>query len=183
AAYLAGVAAAAIGAATAPDPAVATLGVLAAALLIGLELAQVGRRYRIAAVPAGLDVVSGIAALLVAGLAAVGTVALEPVAREELAPRIAMDLALVGSVAAVAAAVVVLARTVRPLLPYLELLAERSRPAIRVLDPVPVGVGVFRALELATVRANSAFGLFESRAGVWLATTLIVALLVWAAGS
>jgi hypothetical protein len=183
AAYLAGVAAAIIGAATAPDPAARALGVLAAALLVGLELTQVGRHYRIAEVPAGLDVTSGIAALLVAALGAAGTVALEPVAREQLAPRIATDLVLVGTVAGTAAAVVILARTVRPLLPYLELVAERSRPAIRVLDPVPVGVGIFRTLELATVRANAAFGLFESRAGVWLATSLIVALLVWASGS
>jgi len=181
--YLAGVAAAIIGAATAPDTAVAVLGVLAAVLLVGLELAQVGRHYRIADVPAGLDVTSGIAALLIAALGAAATVALEPVAREHLAPRIATDLILVGTVAGTAAAVVILARTVRPLLPYLELVAERSRPAIRVLDPVPVGVGIFRTLELATVRANAAFALFESRAGVWLATSLIVAILVWAAGS
>jgi hypothetical protein len=181
--YLAGVAAAIIGAATAPDTAVAVLAVLAAVLLVGLELAQVGRHYRIAEVPAGLDVTSGIAALMIAALGAAATLALEPAVRGQLAPRIATDLVLLVTVAGTAAAVVILARTVRPLLPYLELVAERSRPAIQVLDPVPVGIGIFRTLELATVRANAAFALFESRAGVWLATSLIVALLVWASGS
>lgn len=178
-AFLAGVAAAGIGAATAPDTAVAVLGVVAAALLVGLELAQVGRHFRIAEVPAGLDIASGIAALLVAALGSVVAATLEPVVRAQLAPRLPVDLVLVGAIAGTAAAVVVLARTVRPLLPYLELVAERSHPAIRVLDPVPVGIGVFRTLELATVRANAAFGAFESRAGVWLATVLIVGLLVW----
>lgn len=180
AAFLAGAVAAGIGAYTAPDTAVAVLGVTAAVLVIGLELAQVGRHYRIADVPAGLDAVSGIGALLVAALGAVVTVTLEPAVREQVAPRVASDLVLVVTLAAVATVVVVLARTVRPLLPYLELVAERSRPAIGVLDPVPIGVGIFRTLELAAMRANSAFGLFESRAGVWLATTLIVGLLIWA---
>jgi hypothetical protein len=179
AAFLAGVAAAGIGASTAPDLPVAVLGVTAAVLVIGLELAQVGRHYRIADVPAGLDAVSLVAALLVAGLCSILTVALEPTVRDHIVPRIATDLVLVGTVAAVATLVVVLARTVRPLLPYLEMLAERSRPAIGVLDPVPVGVGVFRTLEVFTVRASAAFALFEGKAGVWLAATLIVGLLVW----
>jgi hypothetical protein len=181
AAFLTGVAAAAIGAATAPDVAVAVLGIAAAALLVALELAQVGRHFRIADVPTGLDVASGVAALLLAALGSVVTVAgLEPVVAEHLASRAAADPTLVLAIAGVAALIVILARTVRPLLPYLELVAERSGPAIRVLDPVPVGVGVFRALEATTVRANAAFGLFERRAGVWLATMLIVGLLVWA---
>lgn len=181
AAFLTGVAAAAIGAATAPDLAVAVLGILAAALLVALELAQVGRHFRIAEVPTGLDVASGVAALLLAALGSIVTVAgLEPVVTEHLAARTAADPTLVLVIAGVAALIVILARTVRPLLPYLELVAERSGPAIRVLDPVPVGVGVFRTLEATTVRANAAFGLFERRAGVWLATILIVGLLVWA---
>lgn len=181
AAFLTGVAAAAIGAAAAPDITVAVLGILAAVLLVALELAQVGRHFRIAEVPAGLDVASGVVALLLAALGSVVTVAaLEPVVHQHLAAGTAADPALVLAIAAVAALIVILARTVRPLLPYLELVAERSGPVIRVLDPVPVGVGVFRTLEATTVRANAAFGLFERRAGVWLATLLIVGLLVWA---
>ena len=180
AAFLAGVAAAAIGAGAAPDTATAVLGITAAALLVALELAQVGRHFRIAEVPPGLDIASGIGALLLAVLGSAVTVALEPIAREHVASRTASDPLLLGAIAATATLVVVLARTVRPLLPYLELVAERSGPAIHVLDPVPVGIGIFRTLEVATVRANAAFALFEGRAGVWLATVLIVGLLVWA---
>jgi hypothetical protein len=87
----------------------------------------------------------------------------------------------IGAIAIGAAVAVVLARTVRPLLPYFEAAAERSGPAMRALDPAPIGVGAFRAIEAAATRSSVAFGIFERHAGVWLATVVIVGLLVWAA--
>jgi hypothetical protein len=156
--------------------------VIAAVLLVAVELVQVGRRFRIADVPPDLDATSALVALLLAALsAALVAIPLTDVVREQLGDRDAASSAiLIAGMAGGATLVVVLARTVGPLLPFFEMLAERSRPAIRTLDPVPVGVGTFRALEATATRASWAFGLFERRAGVWLATLLIVGLLAWA---
>lgn len=169
----------AAGAVGAPDPAVAALAVAAATSLIVLELAQVGRRFRVADVPADLDVASATCAFLLALLATLAVVPLEAALRGYLPGPGAVSPAHLGAIAAGAAIAVVLARTVRPLLPYFELAAERSGPAMRALDPAPVAVGAFRAVEAAATHASVAFGLFERRAGVWLAAAVIVALLVW----
>lgn len=179
--FVAGVIVVGAGALTSADPAVAALAVAAAALLVLLELAQVGRRFRVADVPAGLDLASAIAAFGLALLATIMVVPLEAALRDHLPAPEAVSPAHIWAVAVGAALAVVLARTVRPLLPYFEIAAERSGPAMRALDPAPVGVGAFRAIEAAATRASAAFGLFERRAGVWLAAAVIVALLVWAA--
>jgi hypothetical protein len=182
AAFVVGAIAAGVGGAASPDPSVGTLAVIAAVLLVAVELVQVGRRFRIADVPPDLDATSALVALLLAALsAALVAIPLTDVVREQLGDRDAASSAiLIAGMAGGATLVVVLARTVGPLLPFFEMLAERSRPAIRTLDPVPVGVGTFRALEATATRASWAFGLFERRAGVWLATLLIVGLLAWA---
>jgi hypothetical protein len=177
--FIAGAIAAGVGATSADDPVVAALGVLAAALLILLEIAQVGRRFRIAVVPTDLDVTSGVVASLLAILAAIVLVPLESAVRQQLHGAEALSSASIAGMAIAAAAAVVLARTVRPLLPYFEAVAERSGPAMRALDPAPIGIGAFRILEALTTRAAGTFALFERRGGVWLATLLIVALLVW----
>lgn len=167
------------GAVTSVDPTVAALAVTAVALLVLLELAQVGRRFRVADVPADLDLASAIAAFLLALLATILLIPLESALRELLPARDAVSPAHIGAIAAGAALAVVLARTVRPLLPYFEIAAERSGPAMRALDPEPIAVGAFRAVEAAATRASTGFGVFERRAGVWLATVVIVGLLVW----
>lgn len=168
------------GAVSAGDPIVAALAIAAAALLVVLELAQVARRFRAADVPADLDVASGTVAFL---LAALGAVLLAPLG-EIVRPHVAYaqpvtQLHLAGVVVASTVAVT-LARGLRRMLPVLERVAERSSPAMRALDPVPVAVGSFRALEAAASTGAAVFGAFERRAGAWLAAALIVAILAWA---
>lgn len=178
--FVAGAIVVGAGALTSVDPAVAGLAVTAVVLLVVLELAQVGRRFRVAEVPAGLDLASAIAALGLALLATLVVVPLEADLRLHLPAPETISAAHIGAVAIGAALAVVLARTVRPLLPYFEAAAERSGPAMRALDPAPIGVGAFNAIEAGATRSSVAFGIFERRAGVWLATAVIVGLLVWA---
>jgi hypothetical protein len=178
--FVAGAIVVGAGALTTGDLAIAALGVVGVALLVVLELAQVGRRFRVAEVPADLDLASAIAAFLLALLATLAIVPLEAALRAQLPRPEVVSAVHIGVIAVAAALAVVLARTVRPLLPYFEMVAERSGPAMRALDPAPIAVGAFRALEAATTRASTAFALFERRAGVWLATAVIVGLLVWA---
>jgi len=177
--FLVGAIAAGAGAASSGDLGLALLGSFASALLVALEVVQVGRRYRIVAVPRDLDVASGAAAALVATLAAVLAVPLTAVVREQLSSSVAVLPGQVAIIAIAAAAAAILARTVRPLLPYFETVAERSTPAMRALDPAPLAIGAFRVIEGTATRSSAAFAVFERRGGVWLATALIVALLVW----
>lgn len=96
-------------------------------------------------------------------------------------------LAALAGVAVILLIALEAAQLMRPLgmagvvMPRLEAVAERARPVMRALDPAPLGVGLFRAIELAATRASVAFATFERRAGVWLATAVIVAVLVWVA--
>jgi hypothetical protein len=177
--YVAGVIAVGAGAVLAADPSLVALGGAGAVVLILLEIAQVGRRFRIVDVPTDLDLTSGLVAALLAFFAAVTTVPLEATVRERLSGPEALTPTHLLAMALVAAAAVILARTVRPLLPYVEAIAERSGPVMRALDPAPIGLGALGVLEAATTRGAAAFALFERRGGVWLATALIVGLLVW----
>lgn len=179
AAYVVGAIAVGTGAASARDGSVAALGVAAAALLVVLEIAQVGRRYRIVNIPRDLDIASGAVA---SGLALLATLAIVPALSavgERMGGVRGLTQTHLAAMAIAAAATVILARTVRPVLPYLELLAERSGPAMRALDPAPLALGAFRIVETATTRGAAAFARFERRGGVWLAALLIVGLLVW----
>jgi len=178
--FVAGAIVVGAGALTSIDPVVAGLALTAVLLLVVLELAQVGRRFRVAEVPGTLDLASAIAALGLALLATIVVVPLEADMRRHLPAPEAISPVHIGAIAIGAALAVVLARTVRPLLPYFEAAAARSGPAMRALDPAPIGVGAFRAIEAGARRSSVAFGIFERRAGVWLATAVIVGLLVWA---
>jgi hypothetical protein len=80
---------------------------------------------------------------------------------------------------AVATLLVMIARSIRPFMPDLEPVAVRLRELIAVADPVPAGQLGFAALDAITSRTAAIFNLFEQRAGVWLATFLIIAVLVW----
>lgn len=180
AAFVVGALAAAIGAATSGDPVTTALGLVCILLLVALELAQVGRRFRAAEVPRELDIASGAVAGLVALLAAVSSVSVQAVARPVLGHAETLTPLHLAALAVSSALAIVLARTLRPLLPWSERAAERSGPLLRALDPVPLGVGTFRGLETVAVRGSAAFGAFERQGGVWLATALIVALFVWA---
>ncbi|HLZ47779.1 MAG TPA: hypothetical protein VKR80_03940, partial [Candidatus Limnocylindria bacterium] len=84
-------------------------------------------------------------------------------------------LAAVG----IATLLVVIARSVRPFVPDLAPFGRRLREAMAIADPVPAGHAAFAALDTIASRAAATFGLFEQRAGVWLATLLIIAVLIW----
>ncbi|MBU6424487.1 MAG: hypothetical protein KGJ98_11495 [Chloroflexota bacterium] len=178
--FVAGAIAAGEGALAAPDAATRILGVVATVAVVAVELAHLARRSPPNEVPLGLAVVSAIVAILLATFATMVAVPITDVVGSVVPTRQPLDAIGVSAVADIAAAAVILARTARPLLPLLERVAARSGPAMRALDPVPIGVGAFGALGAVAERASAAFGLFEQRAGVWLATLLIVALLVWA---
>lgn len=179
--FLAGAIVVGAGAVTRADPVITLLAAVAVALLVLIELAQVARRFRVAEVPPDLDVASAVASFGLALLAMLVTIPLEADLREHLTAPGTITSVHIAAIAGGAAIAVVLARTVRPLLPYFEAVAERSGPAMRALDPAPLGVGLFRLIERAAMRSSVAFATFERRAGVWLATAVIVAVLVWAA--
>lgn len=178
--FATGATAALFGASRANDPVVAALGLATALVVVIVELTQLARRSPPADVPASLTASSTVTILLLTVFGATLLVPLDAAVREHMTGPRTADGAQAVLITAIAAIAVILARAGRPLLPYLERIAGRSERVMRALDPVPIGVGSFRALEAATTRASAAFGAFETRAGVWLATLLIAALLVWA---
>ncbi|MGH2449686.1 MAG: hypothetical protein ACRDGE_00135 [Candidatus Limnocylindria bacterium] len=172
-----------IGALSAPDLPARALALVALLFILALELAHIGRRLGLALVPAELDMASVTAAFLGAILLAIlmATPLVEGVAISLGRPFGGLSAAplSVTAVAVVATLLVVMARAAQPFLPDLERFAGRVRGYVRLFDPVPAGIGTFRLLEVTAVRSSAAFNLFERRAGAWLATLLIVAVLVW----
>ena len=175
----------AIGATEAPDPLTIALAVLAAAAVIGLELAHAGRRLSIAAVPADLDVSASIASFL--GTIMVVLVLSFPLfsAMSEAFgrpnTRTLDDLVtLIPAVTVVATLMVVAARAVRVLMPELTVLSARLEAVVSAADPVPIASASFRGLAGSATAVSGVFNAFEERAGVWLALMLIATLLVWA---
>ncbi len=161
------------------------LAVVALVALLLLILVHIGRDLSEALVPTELDVAGGAVAFLGTTLLALlaGT-AIHTGLDETLGrPFGALGPAAPYAVPALvvsATLLVVLARTVRPLLPDLRTVAERLRAVVLAVDPVPAVLASFRLLETAAVRTSGVFGLLEQRGGVWLAALLIFALLLWA---
>jgi len=158
----------------------AALGLLAIA---GLVLVHVGRRTDTAEVPLALD---GLAAAVAAGVAVLtGLLVAVPIYEgvtaafgRQFAPSVATPFGFAVAVA-VSTLLVIVARSLRPFIPDLAPLAERLRTAIAIADPVPAGQAVFATLDAIVSRSTATFNLFERRAGVWLATVLIIGLLIW----
>ena len=161
----------------------AIAGLLAIAALV---LVHVGRRIDIGPdqdVPIVLD---GLSAAIAAGAAALtGLLAAVPVYQgvtvalgRQFAPAVATPFGFLAAVA-LSTLLVVIARSLRPFVPDLAPFAERLRGIIAIADPVPVGQAAFTALDAIVSRTTATFNLFERRAGVWLATVLIIAVLVW----
>ena len=175
-----GVIALATGAASAADLPTAVAAVLLVVLVLFLELAHAGRRLAQGEAPPGLDIAAAVAALLSTALVASLLSLPLPDALAVLHRPIDVIDPVVALGAVVAATILVIAaRTLRPLLPDLDALAERLQRFVWAADPVPAGAATFRALERAVTIASAGFAVFEQRAGVWLAAVLIVALLVW----
>ncbi len=174
----------AVGALDAPDLITVVLAVVAAAVLVGLELAHAGRRLSIAAVPSDLDVSASIASFLgtIMVLLALSLPLLDAMSEAFGRPntrRLDEFVTLVPVVAVVATLLVVAARTARVFLPELTTLSTRLDAVVKAADPVPIAAASFRALAGSATTASGVFALFEERAGVWLALTLIATLLVW----
>src|SRR5207249_918337 len=165
--------------------AAASLAVIAAAAVVGLELAHAGRRLSIAAVPSDLDVSASIASFLgtIMVMLALSLPLLDAMSEAFGRPnarRLDDFVTLVPVVAVVATLLVVAARTVRVFLPELTTLSARLEAVVSAADPVPIAAASFRALAGSATTASGVFALFEERAGVWLALMLIATLLVWA---
>jgi len=174
----------AVGALDAPDLITVVLAVVAVAVLVGLELAHAGRRLSIAAVPSDLDVSASIASFLgtIMVLLALSLPLLDAMSEAFGRPntrKLDDFVTLVPVVAVVATLLVVAARTARVFLPELTTLSTRLDAVVKAADPVPIAAASFRALAGSATTASGVFALFEERAGVWLALTLIATLLVW----
>lgn len=182
---VAGVLAVGVGVGDAPDPAVRTLAVVSLVALLTLELIHIGRRLSVAEVPTELDLAAtGAAFLSVLLLAVLLATPLQAAVSDTFGRPFPGQSApspfSVPALAVTATLLVVLARSLRPLIPDLAPLAASLRAVLAASDPVPAGVAAFRLLESTVTRATGLFALFERRAGVWLATALITALLAWA---
>jgi len=171
-----------LGATGSADPVIAAAAAGTAGFVLMLELVQAGRRVLLQDPPPDLQIAAGVAALIGTGL--LGTMLARPIptASAELGLHLGpLDPSLTIGVAVLSATAVVAARLAKPLLPALEPLAARLQSFVWAADPVPAGIAAFGVLERAVTLSSAGFALFEQRAGVWLATVLIVALLVWSA--
>jgi hypothetical protein len=172
------------GSLTAMDAGAQGLGLAGLVAIAALVLVHVGRRLDSAGVPLALDGLAAAAALGITTL--IGLAVSVPLYQgvsvvfgRPFEPGISNTP--VGFLAAIAGAtlLVVIARSLRPFMPDLAPFAVRLRALIAVADPVPAGQAAFAALDTIASRTTAIFSLFEQRAGVWLATLLIIAVLVW----
>lgn len=173
----------AAGSLVAMDPGVQGLAIAGLVTISALVLVHVGRRIDLSEVPLALD---GLAAAVAAGAAAlVGLLVAVPIYQGVTAtfgrPFVPAVTTPFGFPAAIALAtlLVVIARSLRPFVPDLASFAERLGSFMAVADPVPAGHAAFSALDAIVSRTTATFNLFEQRAGVWLATVLIIVVLVW----
>jgi len=173
-----------LGALAAVDAGAQGLALAGLLTIATLVLIHVGRRLDVIGVPLALDALSTAIALgvtTVIGLAVAAPLyqGVTTAFGREFAPATANAPLGFLAVTALATFLVVVARSVRPFMPDLAPLAERLRIVTALADPVPAGHAAFAALDAITSRTTAAFSLFEQRAGVWLATVLIIAILVW----
>ena len=174
------------GAFDASDPVTVALAVIAILAVVTLELVHVGRRLDVAAAPTDLEITATIFAFLSAVFVAIVFAApvLDTAQRAFGRPfdhPLATATYSIAALAALAAFLAVAAGAVRPLLPDLSGVGRWLERVVAVTDPVPLAVSSFRTLERTSTTASIVFGLFERRAGVWLALVLIVGVLVWSA--
>ena len=174
----------AIGTLAAADRSAQGLALVTTLAILVLVLVHVGRRLNFATVPLELDAaaaaVAFLATVLLALLLSIPLYqSVTVVVGRPFAPAVAGAGLFVPAVAAIATLLVVVARSIRPFVPDLTPFALRLRVLVTVADPVPAGLAIFRALDIAASRTSDTFAAVERRGGVWLATGLIVVLLVW----
>ena len=173
-----------IGALAAGDPGAQGIALVTTFAIIALVLIHVGRRLNVAMVPLELDAAAATVAFLLAILLALLLSVplyqgVTVVVGRPFDPDVTGAGLFVPAIAAVATLLVVVARSIRPFVPDLSPFVQQLRGIIAVADPVPAGLAVFGALDVAASRVSDAFAVVERRGGVWLATGLIVVLLVW----
>ena len=175
-----GVMAVGIGVLGVPDVTTMVAAMAVVVLVLALELLHAGRRLALGEAPLDLEIAAAVAALIGTALLAILLDVAVPDALAQLGrPLEGLD-PLAAMVILVASTILVIgAGAIRPFVPDLEAVASGLRRLVYAADPVPAGAGAFRVLERAVTLASSGFSLFEQRAGVWLATIFIVALLVW----
>jgi hypothetical protein len=172
------------GSLTATDAGAQGLAVAGLVAIGALVLVHVGRRLHSVGVPLALDGLAAAAALgitMLIGLAVSVPLynGVSVVFGRPFEPGISnTPVGFLGAIA-VATLLVVIARSLRPFMPDLAPFAVRLRELIAIADPVPAGQAAFAALDTIASRTTAIFSLFEQRAGVWLATLLIIAVLVW----
>ncbi len=183
-AFVAGLFVIALGALEAGDPGAQVLAIAGIASIAALTLVHVGRRLELTTPSLVLDAVAVVAAL--GGGALLALALLVPIDRgvtiaggRPLGPSLAAASVALPAVIALAALLVVAARSTRPFVPDLAPLVARLRRIVAVADPVPAGLAAFATLDTVASRLAATFALFEQRGGVWLATVLIVGVLVW----
>ena len=173
-----------VGSLAAADPGARVLAVVDLLAIAALVLVHVARRLERAVTPLAGDGLAAVAAFasttLVGLLVAIpaheaATVAFGRPFGDDIARTPIDFLAAVAS----ATLLVFVARSLRPFMPDPAPFATRLQRAIAIADPVPAGHAAFAALDVIASRATATFGLFEERAGVWLATLLTIAVLVW----
>ena len=170
----------AIGAGAVPDPPTAIAAIAIAGCALILVLLQAGRRLALGEAPLDLEVAAAVAGLIASAL--LGVLVEVPIAdalKQIGRPLGPLDPLFAITALVIATVLVIAAGALRPFVPDLEAVASRLQRFVWAADPVPAGVSAFRVLERAVTLSSTGFGLFEQRAGVWLATILIVALLVW----
>ncbi len=184
--FVASVLAVGAGVSSAPDLFAQGLAAVVLLALLSLELVHIGRRLSVAFAPPELDVTAAASAFLVGLLAAMLLALPISAALSEIDRPLLVDASaplVVAALAMSSTVIVLVARSVRPFLPDLAPVGARLRSVVSAADPVPAGMAAFRTLERTATVSSAAFALFERRAGVWLATLLIVALLFWATRS
>ena len=183
-AMIAGLIVVGVGALSAADRPAQGLAIVAITAIAALVLVHVGRRLNVTTAPLGLDAVSvavalGVSVLLALLVAVPLYQGVTETLGRQFAPAVASPALAVAAIVGAATLLVVVGRSTRPFMPDLAPLADRLREVIAIADPVPAGLAAFRALDVAGSWAASGFAAFERRAGVWLATVLIIAVLVW----
>jgi len=171
---------------SAPDLVAQALAAIALVALLALELIHIGRRLSVAFAPPELDVTAAASAFLLSLLGAMLLALPLSASLSEIGLPLLVDASAPLVVAALvmsSTVLVLVARSVRPFLPDLEPIGARLRMVVSAADPVPAGMTAFGYVERAATGSSAAIALFERRAGVWLATLLIVALLLWATRS
>ena len=171
---------------SAPDLIAQALAAVVLLALLALELIHIGRRLSVAFAPPELDVTAAASAFLVSLLAAMLLALPVSAALSEIDRPLLVDASaplVIAALAMSSTVLVLVARSVRPFLPDLAPVGARLRAVVSAADPVPAGMAAFGYVERTATASSAAIALFERRAGVWLATLLIVALLLWATRS